>query len=123
MKRSIQKQRFLLIAALATPLFDYANLSSAADDTSYHKHMAAKKTLCLANPYGFSAQQRQGPLQELVAMLQSLGLKCGNHLRAAVKLIRQARAERIASVRPIFAMCAKPAHCLQWSMVALRMRV
>ena len=71
MKRSIQKQRFLLIATLATPLFGYANLSSAADDASYHKHMAAKKTLYLANPYGFSAQQRQGPLQELVAMLQS----------------------------------------------------
>lgn len=31
------------------------------------------KTLYLANPYGFSAQQRQGPLQELVAALESMG--------------------------------------------------
>ena len=31
--------------------------------------MALKKTLYLANPYGFSTQQREGPLQELVAAL------------------------------------------------------
>ena len=31
------------------------------------------KTLYLANPYGFSAQQRRGPLQELVAALESMG--------------------------------------------------
>ena len=31
------------------------------------------KTLYLANPYGFSKQQRQGPLQELVAALKSMG--------------------------------------------------
>ena len=32
--------------------------------------MALKKTLYLANPYGFSTQQREGPLQELVAALE-----------------------------------------------------
>ncbi len=31
------------------------------------------KTLYLANPYGFSPQQRDGPLQELVAALESMG--------------------------------------------------
>ena len=35
--------------------------------------MTAKKTLYLANPYGFSAQQRGGPLQELVGALESMG--------------------------------------------------
>ncbi len=32
-----------------------------------------RKTLYLANPYGFSAQQREGPLVALVAALESLG--------------------------------------------------
>ena len=41
--------------------------------TTAHVHMTAKKTLYLANPYGFSAQQRDGPLQELVEVLESLG--------------------------------------------------
>ena len=35
--------------------------------------MTSKKTLYLANPYGFSPQQRGGPLQELVVTLESLG--------------------------------------------------
>ena len=35
--------------------------------------MAANKTLYLANPYGFSAQQREGPLTALVAALEALG--------------------------------------------------
>ena len=33
----------------------------------------AKKTLYLANPYGFSAQQRVGPLEDLVNVLDGLG--------------------------------------------------
>lgn len=32
-----------------------------------------RKTLYLANPYGFSAQQRSGPLRELVAVLEAAG--------------------------------------------------
>ena len=32
-----------------------------------------RKTLYLANPYGFSAQQRSGPLAELVAALENVG--------------------------------------------------
>ena len=36
-------------------------------------HMTAKRTLYLANPYGFSAQQRGGPLPELVGALESMG--------------------------------------------------
>ena len=36
-------------------------------------NMTTQKTLHLANPYGFSVQQRQGPLQELVAALESMG--------------------------------------------------
>ena len=35
--------------------------------------MPAAKTLYLANPYGFSAQQKEGPLQALVAALERLG--------------------------------------------------
>ncbi len=32
-----------------------------------------RKTLYLANPYGFSAQQRKGPLEELIEALEALG--------------------------------------------------
>ena len=35
--------------------------------------MPAAKTLYLANPYGFSAQQKEGPLQALVEALEGLG--------------------------------------------------
>ena len=31
------------------------------------------KTIYLANPYGFSAQQREGPLQDLVRVLEEMG--------------------------------------------------
>ena len=41
--------------------------------TTAHVHMTAKKTLYLANPYGFSAQQRGGPLHALVRALESMG--------------------------------------------------
>lgn len=34
-----------------------------------------RRTLYLANPYGFSQQQRDGPLLELVGTLQGLGAK------------------------------------------------
>ena len=42
--------------------------------TTTPMHMTAKKTLYLANPYGFSAQQRGGPLPELVGALESMGV-------------------------------------------------
>ena len=35
--------------------------------------MTSKKTLYLANPYGFSPQQREGPLTALVAALEAMG--------------------------------------------------
>ena len=35
--------------------------------------MTSKKTLYLANPYGFSSQQREGPLTALVSSLEALG--------------------------------------------------
>ena len=38
-------------------------------------NMLTRKTLYLANPYGFSAQQRAGPLQDLVAALESMGAR------------------------------------------------
>ena len=41
--------------------------------TTAPTHMTAKRTLYLANPYGFSAQQRGGPLPELVGALESMG--------------------------------------------------
>ena len=34
-----------------------------------------KKTLYLANPYGFSSQQREGPLAALVAALEAMGVQ------------------------------------------------
>ncbi len=37
--------------------------------------MSEKKTLYLANPYGFSEQQRKGPLAALVVALQKLGVE------------------------------------------------
>ena len=45
----------------------------AADDHRAHAHDGEKRTLYLANPYGFSAQQRGGPLPELVGALESMG--------------------------------------------------
>ena len=35
--------------------------------------MASRKTLYLANPYGFSVQQREGPLKTLAAALEAAG--------------------------------------------------
>ena len=35
--------------------------------------MTSRKTLYLANPYGFSVQQRGGPLTALVAALEVMG--------------------------------------------------
>ncbi len=35
--------------------------------------MSARKTLYLANPYGFSAQQKEGPLRALEAALEAAG--------------------------------------------------
>ena len=35
--------------------------------------MKRKKTLYLANPYGFSAQQREGPLREIATALEAAG--------------------------------------------------
>ncbi len=35
---------------------------------------ASRKTLYLANPYGFSAQQREGPLAALTAALDAVGV-------------------------------------------------
>ena len=37
--------------------------------------MPTRKTLYLANPYGFSAQQKAGPLEALVAALDAAGAK------------------------------------------------
>ncbi len=37
--------------------------------------MSRRKSLYLANPYGFSAQQRAGPLPELVGALEALGVE------------------------------------------------
>lgn len=35
--------------------------------------MSSRRTIYLANPYGFSEQQRKGPLDELVRALEALG--------------------------------------------------
>ena len=37
--------------------------------------VASKKNLYLANPYGFSSQQREGPLAALTAALEELGVE------------------------------------------------
>lgn len=37
--------------------------------------MTKRKTLYLANPYGFSVQQREGPLVALVEVLESMGVE------------------------------------------------
>ena len=57
--------------ALSTPVAGASMMAPLP--TTAHVHMPAKKTLYVANPYGFSAQQRDGPLQELVGVLESLG--------------------------------------------------
>ena len=57
--------------ALSTPVAGASMMAPLP--TTAHVHMTAKKTLYVANPYGFSAQQRDGPLQELVGVLESNG--------------------------------------------------
>ena len=47
--------------------------NTLADETGRHSNMISKKTLYLANPYGFSPQQREGPLAALVAALEAMG--------------------------------------------------
>ena len=57
--------------ALSTPVAGASMMAPLP--TTAHVHMTAKKTLYLANPYGFSAQQRGGPLHELMRALESMG--------------------------------------------------
>ena len=57
--------------ALSTPVAGASMMAPLP--TTAHVHMTAKKTLYLANPYGFSAQQRGGPLHELVRALELMG--------------------------------------------------
>ena len=56
--------------SLAGDLAEDSASPSLADDVTPR---TSRKTLYLANPYGFSPQQRDGPLQELAAALESMG--------------------------------------------------
>ena len=67
----------------------------------------AEKTLYLASPYGFSLQQREGPLPALVAALEAVGAEVwepftrNNQPRGS-----RAPAGRTAWARTICATCA-----------------
>ncbi len=73
----ISRFRLLGLLAALSLVFPsgFAQTETADDETtgSLNRNMTSNKTLYLANPYGFSAQQREGPLQELVAALESMG--------------------------------------------------
>ena len=94
--------------------------------------MTAGKTLYLANPYGFSLQQREGPLAALVVALETLGAEIWEPFARNNQLDRQ-RADRIgqavsamsgtllrppagptASDRPISAMSGTPTGSSRW---------
>ena len=68
--------------------------------------MTAKKTLHLANPYGFSPQQRGGPLHELVQTRRGVGsfkqlspTEQAQVLGRAIAAV--SRACRITSLKPL----------------------
>ena len=46
-----------------------------------------EKSLYLANPYGFSMQQKAGPLREIKAALEAVGAVVGSPLSATILLI------------------------------------
>ena len=64
----ISRFRLLGLLAALSLVFPsgFAQTETADDETtgSLNRNMTSNKTLYLANPYGFSAQQREGPLQE-----------------------------------------------------------
>ena len=47
--------------------------ATAQDPATAADNDSARKVLYLANPYGFSAQQAEGPLADLVAALEAIG--------------------------------------------------
>ena len=51
----------------------HSMIAAAQDAAAHAENDSDRKTLYLANPYGFSAQQAEGPLAELVAALENLG--------------------------------------------------
>ena len=53
--------------------FDDTGADRAVGETGSYATATAKKTLYLANPYGFSKQQREGPLVALVEALEAVG--------------------------------------------------
>ena len=52
--------------------------------------MSARKTLYLANPYGFSAQQKEGPLRALEAALEAVGAEVWEPFRRNNQIDRAA---------------------------------
>ena len=84
---------------------------------------AMKKTLYLANPYGFSAQQRAGPLPELVRTLESMGADVWEpRSPVTTRSTGRVRAGRTGSGRPICGTCARPTACSPWSTAVRRTR-
>ena len=62
---------FILAGAIIDQLFDPC--TEPCGPSVAAPNMGSNKTLYLANPYGFSAQQREGPLSALVEILETLG--------------------------------------------------
>ena len=52
---------------------DRSHAGSVSRESGTATTMTSTKTLYLANPYGFSAQQRDGPLAKLVSALEAIG--------------------------------------------------
>ncbi|WP_428097367.1 nucleoside 2-deoxyribosyltransferase [Candidatus Rariloculus sp.] len=67
--------RGFLESATAVLLLAFCNGMSAAaqDAASLERNDSGNRILYLANPYGFSAQQREGPLVALVTALEDMG--------------------------------------------------
>ena len=76
------------------------------------------KTLYLANPYGFSAQQKAGPLAALVDALTAVGAEVWEPFARNGQLNTGATGWG----RPTCATCAGPTASSPWSTAARRTR-
>ena len=60
-------------AVVLLPALCHCVAAVAQDEASVEPNGSSSKILYLANPYGFSAQQREGPLVALVTALEDMG--------------------------------------------------
>ena len=84
--------------------------------------MTSKKTLYLANPYGFSPQQREGPLTALVAALEAMGAEVWEPFARNNQIDRAGAGWAYEIGQADLRTCARPTGFSRWSTAALRTR-